>query len=121
MGTVELMKAMLAVLLALAIAPSAHAAGWSRTVHFNAGHADVWEPIPRAAIGADGGGILVWSVSPGRLMASLGERHGRFAAPVNVARRTQSYAVAAAAGGAAAIAYEATDGIHVAIRDGKRF
>ncbi len=106
-----------AILIILIAAPAADAAGWSRTRTFAAGLAyGLDEPAPRAAIDARGRSLLVWERADGRLMASIGDRRGRFGAPVRIARRPLDYAVAPGA-----IAYEAANGIHVAVRDGRRF
>src|SRR4051794_27359590 len=103
------MRVVLAVIAALVLAPSAHASGWSTPRIFSAGRDADWEPAPRAAISADGTSLVAWSADRGRLMATGGDRRGRFSSPVTVARATFDHAVAAGA-----IAYETRGGVYVA-------
>ncbi len=112
------MRAVLAaILILLTVVPAANAAGWSRARTFAAGlQYGIDESAPRVAIDARGRSLLVWDLANGRLVASAGTASGRFGAPVEIARRPHDYAVAPGA-----IAYEAADGIHVAIQDGRRF
>src|SRR5689334_4099074 len=96
--------------------PAGAAAGWSAPRAFDAGGGADAEPVPRAAIGADGRSVVAWRTAGGRLVAVTGDAHGRFSSPVTVARRTSDYAVADGA-----IAYEAGRGIYVARRSGRTF
>jgi hypothetical protein len=103
----------------VAVAPAAHAAGWSGPARFSGGAS---EPAPRTAIAGDGTSMTVWRRDDGALVAAAGERHGRLAAPLVVTRRvTSSFAVAADTHERAAVAYEARDGLHVAVRQGRGF
>jgi hypothetical protein len=101
----------------LVAASSARAAGWTPPATFTASHVESAEPVPRAAIADDGTSLTVWTSASGSLVASTGDRHGHFTAPVTVVKRPpRDYAVASGA-----IAYEAADGIHVAVRSGHGF
>ena len=111
------MKAVLAIALLLVLAPSAHAAGWSPPQRL--------QRRQRAQFGARAArrgrgrrdGLVAWTSGDGRLVASFGDRRGRFSAPVT--RRAQARVDYAVAPGA--VAYEAADGIHVAVRTGAGF
>jgi len=103
--------------LALTCALPAHAAaaGWSRPASFDARLKRVGEPTPRVAIAPDGTSAAGWTKGP-FVMISTGAR-GRFSAPRRVGRlRAGEPAVAAAPGGAALVAWEASDGVRVALR-----
>ena len=77
------------------------------------------EPAPRTAVATDGTSLTAWERADGALVAAAGGRHGRFAAPLVVARRASfDFAVAVESHQRAAIAYEAADGLHVAVRSG---
>lgn len=110
------MRAVFVVAVLLVLAPSAHAAGWSAPRVFSAGTNADWEPAPRAAVAADGSSVVAWRDDHFRLVASVGDKRGRFSAPVIVVRHVRDHAVAVGA-----VAYEAADGIHVAVRSGGRF
>jgi hypothetical protein len=110
------MRAALVLVVLLVLAPSAHAAGWSAPRVFSAGSNPHWEPAPRAAVAADGSSLVAWRDDDFRLVASFGDKRGRFGAPVTVARRARDHAVASGA-----VAYEAADGLHVAVRSGRGF
>jgi hypothetical protein len=76
-----------------------------------------FEPVPRAAIAADGTSAAAWRTVDGRLVASTGSRSGRFTPPRTVARAGAiEWWVAAAPGGAALVAWQAHDGAWVAVR-----
>jgi hypothetical protein len=111
------MRRFLIALALLLTAPgSADAKGWDGPARF-AGHADT---VPRTAIAADGTSLTAWERPDGALVASEGDKHGRFAAPLLVTRRHVSdFAVAARIHQETAVAYEAEDGLHVAVRAGR--
>jgi hypothetical protein len=100
------MRAVLLSLLFLALAPTAHAAGWlpARTFAGTAGE----ESVPRAAISASGSSTVAWQRADKRLVVSHGNAAGRFRAPKVIAKRVTDWAVAPGA-----VAYEARDGVHV--------
>lgn len=101
----------------LAAAPSAHAAGWQET-----SVAARTDAAPRTAIASDGTSLTAYRRADGAIFAVAGASRGRFAAPIAVTtREAQSYAVAVAPHGQSTVAYEAKDGIHVAIRSGRGF
>ncbi|MDA0183275.1 hypothetical protein OJ997_23390 [Solirubrobacter phytolaccae] len=91
------------------------AAGWSPTQSFDAGAAKFHEPVPRVAIDARGKALLAYETGDQRLVVRV-RTGGRFGAPRVLARNTLDYAVAPGA-----VAYEAKDGIHVAVRSGGGF
>jgi len=91
------------------------AAGWSPTQSFDAGAAQFHEPVPRVAIDARGEALLAYETGDRKLVVRT-RAHGRFGRPVTLARDTRDYAVAPGA-----VAYEARDGVHVAVRNGNRF
>lgn len=91
------------------------AAGWSPTQSFDAGAAPFHEPVPRVAIDARGHALLAHETGDRRLVVRTRAR-GRFGRPVTLARKALDYAVAPGA-----VAYEAKDGIHVAVRRDGRF
>lgn len=84
------------------------ATGWSPTQSFDAGRAQFHEPVPRVAVDARGQGLLAYETGDRRLVVRTGRRFTRVR---TLARRTIDYAVAPGA-----VAYEAKDGIHVAVR-----
>lgn len=92
------------------------AAGWSPTQSFDAGAAQFHEPVPRVAIDATGKALLAYETGGAERLVVRVRKGGRFGAPVTLARRPLDYAVAPGA-----VAYEAKDGIHVAVLRGGRF
>jgi hypothetical protein len=92
------------------------AAGWSPTQSFDAGAAQFHEPVPRVAIDATGKALLAYETGGAQKLVVRVRHNGRFGAPVTLARKTLDYAVAPGA-----VAYEARDGIHVAVLRGKTF
>lgn len=108
---------LLVVLAALASAPAtAQAAGWTHPQGYDAGTQQCDEPVPRVAVAADGTSIA--SFARGRdIYAATGDALGRFTAPRRLGPWTAiTSVVAAGRGGAALAAWEARDGIHVAVR-----
>src|SRR6478609_700022 len=91
------------------------AAGWTPTQSFDAGAAQFHEPVPRVAIDARGRALLAYETGDLKLVARV-RGTGRFGRAVTLARRVNDYAVAPGA-----VAYEAKDGIHVAVRTGGGF
>jgi hypothetical protein len=107
---------LLVVLAALASAPAAQAAGWSHPQGYSAGTARFDEPVPRVAVAADGTSIATFARG-GAIYAVTGDARGRFGAPRRLGRWAAITSVAAAGrGGAALAAWEARDGVHVAVR-----
>lgn len=113
MRTLPLIASALAL---LASAPAARAAGWTHPQGFDAGSARFDEPVARAAVAADGTSIATFA--KGRnIYAVTGDRRGRFSAPQRLgAWAAITSVVAAGRGGAALAAWEARDGIRVAVR-----
>lgn len=104
-----------AVLLGAAPAGAA-AAGWT-TASFPAGDDVNREPVPRAAIAADGTSALAFFSKSGALMLSTGTAGGRFGAPRVIERRgVRDLSIAAAPGGAFLLAWEDSDGLRAAVR-----
>ncbi len=105
-----------AVLAGLAGAPAAHAAGWSHPQGYTAGSRSFDEPVARVAVASDGRSITTFA--KGRdLYVVTGDRHGDFSRPRRLGRWAAiTSVVAAGRGGAALAAWEARDGIHVAVR-----
>lgn len=100
----------------LASAPAAHAAGWSHPQGFDAGTPRFGEPVARVAVAADGTSVATFA--KGRSIYALtGDRRGRFSAPQRLGEWASiTSVVAAGRGGAALAAWEARDGIRVAVR-----
>jgi len=109
--------ALLATLAALpASAPAAGAAGWSHPQGFDAGTAQFDEPVPRVAVASDGTSIATFARGEA-IYAVTGDRRGRFSRPRRLGRWAAiTSVVAAGRGGAALAAWEAPDGIRIAIR-----
>jgi hypothetical protein len=107
---------LLAALALLASAAPAHAAGWSHPQGYAAGTAQFDEPVARVAVAADGTSVATFA--KGRdIFAVTGDRRGRFSTPQRLGRWAAiTSVVAAGRGGAALAAWEARDGIHVAVR-----
>jgi hypothetical protein len=101
----------------LASAPAAaQAAGWSRPQGFAAGTARFDEPVARVAVAADGTSIATF-VKGDTVYAVIGDRRGRFSSPRRLGRWAAiTSVVAAGRGGAALAAWEAADGIRIAVR-----
>lgn len=91
------------------------AAGWSPTQSFDAGAAQFHEPVPRVAIDARGQALLAYETGDRRLVVRT-RTGGRFGKPLTLAREVHDYAVAPGA-----VAYEAKDGLHVAVRRGRAY
>jgi hypothetical protein len=125
----------LALLLAAALPAQATAAGWTPPVRFKA-----QDEAPRAAIAADGTGVVAWGAADGSLRV-VSRADGRFGAPARLgggavvagaardgaaiagAARGAALsdpAVAAAPRGAALVAWVARDGIYAALRRSAR-
>jgi hypothetical protein len=107
---------LLVALALLASAPAAGAAGWSRPQGYGAGTQRFDEPVPRVAVATDGTSVA--SFARGRdIYAVTGDRRGRFSSPQRLgAWAAITSVVAAGRGGAALVAWEARDGIRVAVR-----
>lgn len=106
-----------ALTAAVAAAPVATAAseGWTPTRSFAVGKQ--YEPVPRAAIGADGTSALVFRSKSGALMLSIGHPSGRFGAPRAIDRAgARDWSLAARSGGRLIVAWEDADGIRAAVR-----
>ena len=108
--------AALAVLAVPASAPAAQAAGWSHPQGYAAGTRAFDEPAPRVAVATDGTSVATFA--KGRdIYAVTGDRRGRFTSPQRLGRWAAiTSVVAAGRGGAALAAWEARDGIRVAVR-----
>ena len=105
-----------AAVLVGATPAGAAAAGW-KTAGFPAGSDELSEPVPRAAIAADGTSALAFRSKSGALMLSTGAAGGRFGAPRVIERRgVRDYSIAAAPGGAFLLAWEDGDGLRAAVR-----
>jgi hypothetical protein len=103
-------------LLLLATAPAAHAAGWSHPQGYAAGTKAFDEPVARVAVAADGTSVATFAKGR-QIYAVTGDRRGRFTSPQRLGPWAAiTSVVAAGRGGAALAAWEATDGIHVAVR-----
>jgi hypothetical protein len=116
----SLVLPLLTVALLVAAPAGAGAAtphGWTSAASFPAGDDEQSEPVPRAAIAADGTSALAFSSKSGALMLSTATAGGRFGAP-RVIQRTgvEDYSIAAAPGGGFLLAWEEVDGLHVAAR-----
>ena len=114
-------SSMLATVVASLVAPPAAAAAsvtpWSPPARFVQGGADRFEtPDPVIAIAADGTSGAGW-VSGRDVVVSTGDSRGHFTKLRAVGRwSATSVAVAAKPGGRALVAWEAKDGIRVAVR-----
>lgn len=107
---------LLAVLALFAIAAPAHAAGWSHPQGYTAGTARFDEPVPRVAVAPDGTSVATFAKGTD-IYAVTGDRRGRFSSPQRLGRWAAiTSVVAAGRGGAALAAWEASDGIRVAVR-----
>ncbi|MEA2151405.1 MAG: hypothetical protein QOD69_3235, partial [Solirubrobacteraceae bacterium] len=104
------------VLALLASAPAAHAAGWSHPQGYTAGTKQFDEPVARVAVAADGTSVATFA--KGRdIYAVTGDRRGHFSSPQRLGPWAAiTSVVAAGRGGAALAAWEARDGIRVAVR-----
>src|SRR4051794_10265434 len=90
-------------------------AGWSHPVGFGRTGPDRFtlEPAPRASVALDGTSVAAWVVGRS-VVAVTGDARGRFSRPRRLGRWSAvPPAVAAGPGGAALVAWEARDGIHV--------
>lgn len=95
-------------------APAASASGWTKPHAYPAG---TEEPVPRAAIAADGTRAAAWSTRSGALVISAGDQRNRLLPPrLIVRKRPIAWSVAAAPGGAILVAWEERNGIHVTVR-----
>ncbi len=103
------MRAVFLSAVFLLFAPAAHASSWTATKAF--GGASAGDATPRAAITASGSSTVAWTRADGRLLMTTGNADGRFRAPKVIAKRSLDYAVAPGA-----VAYEASNGIHVVVR-----
>jgi hypothetical protein len=105
------------VLLVLPAAATAAATPWSAPARFAQGGADRFDtPDPAVAVAADGTSVAGW-VSRRDVVMSTGDARGRFTRLRAVGKwSATSVAVAAKPGGRALIAWEAKDGIRVAVR-----
>jgi hypothetical protein len=107
---------LIAALALLAGAPTAQAAGWSHPQGFDAGTAEFDEPVARVAVAADGTSVATFAKG-GTLYAVTGDRRGRFSSPQRLGRWAAiTSVVAAGRGGSALAAWEARDGIRIAVR-----
>jgi hypothetical protein len=114
---VSLLTALAAAVLLGAVPTAGAAAPWSQPAGFAAGGDDVDEPVPRAAIAADGTSALAFSSKSGALMLATGAKNGRFGAARVIDRKdVRDYSIAAAPGGAFALLWEDVDGLHSAVR-----
>src|SRR4051812_18902770 len=103
----------LALLAALVLLPAAPAAAWTRPAGFATG---LGEPVPRAAIAPDGASAVAFQTRRG-LEVVTGDARGRFGAPRLLdRRRPRDWSVAASTFGRVLVAWEQSDGIHVAVR-----
>ena len=114
-------RTVLFVLLTAALLGSAPAAagaaGWMTAASFAAGDDQLREPVPRAAIAADGTSALAFYSKSGALMLATRAAGGRFGAPRLIERRgVRDYSIAAAPGGAFLLAWEDSDGLRAAVR-----
>lgn len=107
---------LLVVLASLASAPAAHAAGWSHPQGYSAATTQFDEPVPRVAVASDATSIATFAKG-GAIYAVTGDARRRFGAPRRLGRWAAITSVAAAGrGGSVLAAWEARDGIHVAVR-----
>jgi len=98
-ATVILPLAAAAALLTSAPAAAAASGSWSKAQGFHAGGDMNRDPVPRAAIAADGSSALAFTSKSGALMLSTGSPNGRFGAPRVIERRGASdWSIAAAPG-----------------------
>lgn len=106
-----------AALLAAAPAPAGAATEWTAAASFPAGDDVQREPVPRAAIAADGTSALAFTSKSGALMLATAGAGRRFGAP-RVVQRTGvgDYAIAAAPGGAFLLAWQDAGNLRVAVR-----
>ena len=101
----------------IATVPAGAAADGWKTASFAAGDDVFREPVPRAAIAADGTSAVAFYSKSGALMLATGTAGGRFGAPRVIERRgVRDYSIAAAPGGAFLLAWEDTDGLRAAGR-----
>ena len=113
----SLCVSLLAAAALIATAPAGGAAaGWT-TASFPAGDDVFGEPVPRAAIAADGTSAVAFLSRSGALMLATGTAGGRFGTPRAIERRgVRDYSIAAAPGGAFLLAWEDSDGLRAAVR-----
>ncbi len=105
-----------ATVLLGAVPAGAAAAGWT-TASFPGGDDVNREPVPRAAIAADGTSAVAFFSKSGALMLSTGTAGGRFGVPRVIERRgVRDHSIAAAPGGAFLLAWEDSDGLRAAVR-----
>ena len=100
----------------LAAAPTANAAGWSRPFSHQAGKGAFVEPVPRVAVAPDGMSVASFA-QRGYIYAVTGDARGRFGRLQRLGRWASiASVVAAGRDGAALVAWEARDGLRVAVR-----
>lgn len=105
----------------MAGAPAAAAGGWTKPSTFRTA---AREPVPRAAIAADGTRAVVWSSKSRALVISAGDSRGRMGSPRVIDRKgAGNWSLAAQSRGAVLVAWEERDGVRVAVRTrfGRRF
>jgi hypothetical protein len=105
------------LLAAVPAAAPAAPAGWTSAASFAAGDDEQSEPVPRAAIAADGTSAVAFSSKSGALMLATATAGGRFSAP-RVIQRTgvDDYSIAATSGGAFMLAWQDAAGLHTVLR-----
>lgn len=108
---------MTAALLAAAPATAGAATAWTAAASFPAGDDVQREPVPRAAIAADGTSALAFTSKSGALMLATARAGRRFGTPRVVQRRgVGDYAIAAAPGGAFLLAWQDAGNLRLAVR-----
>ncbi len=115
MRTSIFMLSALATATAATLPATPAVAAWTPTQTFAVGKK--YEPVPRAAIGADGTSALAFQSKSGKLMLSTGRASGKFSAPRPIDQAgVRDWSVAARSGGRFIVVWEDTDGIRAAVR-----